>query len=503
MTRLVRILLAAIVATPAAAQSRTAVNGNSPAALAQRLEHSIKRLVRVNGQADSTWNLADRLRYWHVPGVSVAIVDDFRIVYAKGFGVTEFGASAIVDTTTLFQAGSISKAVFATGLLRLVEQGKLSLDEDVNGKLKSWRVPESPFNEREKVTLRRLLTHSAGLTVWGFPGYASGKPVPTVPQVLDGAPPANTPAVRNDTVPGTRWLYSGGGYTIAQLVSTDVTGESFPALMKRLVLDPAGMKRSTYENPLPVSRSREASSGHERLDTPVPGRYHTYPEMAAAGLWSTAPELARWALAVTKAYNAEPDAILSPAMARQMVFKHQPTGPRGGNGFYGLGVAVAGDGDSISFSHNGRDEGFVAAAVMWPKVGRGLFIMSNGVSGQLMNEIRMAFTELYGLGDARRVDRSAVSVDPATLGTLAGRYEAVAATDTLRFDVSIIGGALQVYGHAGKRSYTLVPSGTDTFFDPNTNGAFTFERDTASAGRPAVAMRLGTGPASRRVARVP
>src|SRR5207249_6099458 len=136
------------------------------------------------------------------------------------------------------------------------------LDADINTLLKSWHLPESRFTEREKVTPRRLLTHSAGLTVWGFPGYALDAPIPTVPQLLDGAAPANTPAVRNDTIPGARWLYSGGGFTIAQLLATDVSGEPFPSLMKRLVLSPAGMTRSTYENPLPGARHREAASGH-------------------------------------------------------------------------------------------------------------------------------------------------------------------------------------------------------------------------------------------------
>src|SRR5207302_9003068 len=141
--------------------------------------------------------------------------------------------------------------------------------------------------EREKVTPRRLLTHSAGLTVWGFPGYALDAPIPTVPQLLDGAPPANTAAVRNDTIPGARWLYSGGGMTILQLVSTDITAEDFPSLMRRLMLHPAGMGQSTYENRLLVGRRGEAASGHVPIDTPVLGGFHAYPEMVAAGLWTT------------------------------------------------------------------------------------------------------------------------------------------------------------------------------------------------------------------------
>src|SRR6476646_7716989 len=192
----------------------------------------------------------DRMRSYHVPAVSIAVIDNFRVVFAKGYGVTEFGGSKSVDSTTLFLAGSISKPIFASGFLRLLNERKISLDTNVNALLTTWHLPESRFTEREKVTLRRLLTHTAGLTVWGFPGYALDKPVPTVPQLLDGAPPANTPAVRNDTTPGARRLYSGGGMTIAQLVATDVSGEPFPTLMNRLMLRQAGMSRSTYENPL-------------------------------------------------------------------------------------------------------------------------------------------------------------------------------------------------------------------------------------------------------------
>jgi CubicO group peptidase (beta-lactamase class C family) len=195
----------------------------------------------------------------------------------------EFGKSEPVDTSTLFLAGSISKPVFASGVLALVEQGKLALDEDINLKLKSWKLPESRFTASEKVTLRRLLTHSAGLTVWGFPGYPVTGPVPTVPQLLDGVKPANTAAVRNDTTPGAFWRYSGGGFTIAQLMSTDITGESFPALMQRLVLEPAGMSHSTYENPPPSEMARYAASGHERVDTPVPAVFISIPRWPRPG----------------------------------------------------------------------------------------------------------------------------------------------------------------------------------------------------------------------------
>jgi CubicO group peptidase (beta-lactamase class C family) len=467
---------------------------------AAQIERLLRPGIRIAGRPDTAFDIADRMRYWHVPGVSLAIVDDFKIVYAKGFGVAEFGGSTRVDTTTLFLAGSISKPVFATGAVRLVQQGKLALDEDVNAKLKSWRVPDSRFTEREKVTLRRLLSHSAGLTVWGFPGYAADSSVPTVPQLLDGARPANTAAVRNDTFPGARWLYSGGGITIAQLLATDVTGEAFPALMKRLVLAPAGMTRSTFENPLPVARHREAASGHERVDTPVPGRFHTYPEMAAAGLWTTAADLARWEIALARAYNGESNAILSPEMARQMVSKQMVIGQQFGGGAYGLGVGVEGEGDSVAFSHGGRDEGFVASVMMWPKLGRGYVILTNGVSGALLAEIRRGFAEMYGVSAApARPERRVSEADSASLGAFVGQYVLVQGRDTLINDVTQAGRELTMYNRSAKRQIPLWFEEPDIFFDPNTGNTFVFERDTP--GTTVKAMRLGRGPNGSRAVR--
>ena len=495
---LIALLLAGaplIAQTPAGTQRATVTRD------ARRIDRTLRAGVRLADRPDTAFSLLDRMRYYHVPGVSLAIIDDYRIVFAAGYGVKEFGGTQPVDTTTLFLAGSISKPVFATGALSLVEQGKLSLDEDVNRSLVSWHLPTSRFTEQEKVTLRRLLTHSAGLTVWGFPGYAMTAAVPTVPQVLDGAPPANTAAVRNDTTPGARWLYSGGGITIAQLMTTDVTGESFPALMRRLVLDRAGMKRSTYENPLPEARRAEAASGHERIDTPVPGRFHIYPEMAAAGLWTTASDLARWAIALSKSYRGESNGLLSPAMARQMVSKQMPQKPPYGNGHWGLGVQVGGDGDSLSFSHGGRDEGFVANLVMWPNLGRGIVIMTNGVSGGLLSEIMRGFAEEYGMPTPPRAMKRVATLDPAALAPYAGRYAAPAGRDTILLEVTVdaAGRALALYNPAAQRTLRLLPESGDTFFDADTGIEWRFERPAGNPTAPPSALTTGQGP-GRRVA---
>jgi CubicO group peptidase (beta-lactamase class C family) len=466
------------------------------------IEHHLRYGVRVAEQPDVSLEIVDRMRSYHVPAVSIAVIDNFRVVFAKGYGVTEFGGTKPVDSTTLFLAGSISKPVFASGFLRLLNERKISLDTNVNALLTSWHLPDSRFTEHEKVTLRRLLTHTAGLTVWGFPGYALDGPVPTVPQLLDGVPPANTPAVRNDTTPGARWLYSGGGMTIAQLASTDITKEQFPSLMHRLMLQPAGMTRSTYENPLPQTRRGEAASGHEQLDTPVPGGFHVYPEMAAAGLWTTPSDLARWAIALARSYRGEPGGVLPTAVAREMVSKQARVLPPYGNGYWGLGVAVAGDGDSLVFSHNGRDEGFVADMFMSPSKGRGLVIMMNGVTGGLMAEIERAFAEEYGFGGQPRVTR-AIAVLPATkLAEFTGKYSAVINKDTLQLTVGVApdGKTLSVYTIPGKRSIPLAPTGGDRFVGLEGGGEWSFERDGEGSG-PVKALVQGAGPNRRVYAR--
>src|SRR5947199_1476359 len=237
-----------------------------------------------------------QMRRRHIPGLSLAVIQDGKIIRAKGYGVAEQGGERWVTASTLFQAGSISKSVAALGALRLVEQGKLALDEDVNAKLNTWKVPENSFTREKKVTLRGILSHTAGLTVHGFPGYAVNGPVPSLVQVLDGAKPTNTAPIRVDILPGSKWRYSGGGYTVMQQMIIELTGKPFPRFMEDAVLGPLGMNESTYEQPLPADKAKLTATGHSRDRSPIKGRWHIYPEMAAAGLWTTASDLARFAI---------------------------------------------------------------------------------------------------------------------------------------------------------------------------------------------------------------
>ena len=232
-----------------------AAQKNPPAGVEERIRHVETGLVSIpmgEGQAPLQFNLQPLMEALKVPGLSVAVIDDFKLAWAKAYGVTEAGPSKPVTSTTLFQAGSISKPVAATCALYLVEHGKLSLDENVNQELKTWTVPENEFTATQKVTLRRLLSHSAGLTVHGFPGYATDQPIPTLVQIFNGEKPANTAPIRVDLVPGSKFRYSGGGVTIEQQLIMDVTGKPFPQFMHDTVLGPIGMSESTYQQPLPL-----------------------------------------------------------------------------------------------------------------------------------------------------------------------------------------------------------------------------------------------------------
>jgi CubicO group peptidase (beta-lactamase class C family) len=333
-----------------------------------------------------------------------------------------------------------------------VQEGLIDLDRPANAQLKSWQIPQNAFTEGHAVTPRELWTHTAGTTVHGFPGHEAGKPVPSVVEVLEGKPPANTPPVVVERQPGTVWNYSGGGITIAQLLMTDVTREPFPALERRLVFRPAGMADSTYEQPLPVSREAQAATGYLRNGSPVVGRFHTYPEMAAAGLWTTPTDLAKWAIALEDAYNGTSTKLMSQATAREMLTP--------GLGGWGIGVAVGGAGEDFSFSHGGDDWGFKANLVAWPKGGRAVVAMANGDDGMVVvMELMQAVAREYGWKGLEPVVVEKVAMTPEQAREVMGAYGHGVAV------ISADGGGFSI-AYQG-RKLELIPIGTDRFMaDP-------------------------------------
>ena len=377
------------------------------------VEESLLPAVVVAGDSVPMYSIAARMEHYKVPGITIAVIDDGKIEWASGYGVQQVGGSDSVTASTRFQAASISKPVAATAALRLVEEGKLKLDANVNDELKSWRVPDNEFTEKRAVTLGAILSHTAGLTVHGFPGYAAGEKMPSAVDVLDGK--GNTDPVGVDTVPGSLWRYSGGGYTVAQVLMQDVTGEPFATVMKRLVLDPLGMKQSTYVQPLPEQLADSAAVAYRSNGNAVEGRWHSYPEQAAAGLWTTPSDLARFALGIRAAYLGQDGAILKQATVRQMLTERM--------GGYGLGVAVEGTGDSLRFSHGGANEGYRAFFVLHPATGDGVAVMTNSDAGAaLYMEVVRAVARVYGWPDFKPETRTVVEVAPDVVDAYVGEY---------------------------------------------------------------------------------
>jgi CubicO group peptidase (beta-lactamase class C family) len=387
----------------------------------------------------------------NVPGVSIAVIRNYEIVWAKGYGFADVASKRPVTADTLFLAGSISKPVAAAGALALVERKRLSLDDNVNVHLKSWRISDNEFTREQKVTLRRLLSHTAGLTIHGFPGYSASAPVPTIPQILDGATPANTGAVKVDVVPGSIWRYSGGGYTVAQLMMEDVTGMPFARYMGEAILAKAGMKMSTFENPLPQRLSGTAATGYKPNGSPVPGRYHTYPEMAAAGLWTTASDLARFTIEIQKAREGRSQGMLRQATVEEMLRLEKQ--------HYGLGFAIDERDGLKRFSHGGADEGF-QAYLAGTVDGRGMVILTNSENGsRLANEIRLAVAAAYGWPEKPR-EREVVALAPEVLLKYTGDY---ASPRIGKVTVRVEGDHL-VINLTGPGDVHLYPQSPDTFF---------------------------------------
>jgi CubicO group peptidase (beta-lactamase class C family) len=421
----------------------------------QHIQHVTSGLIGgvvIKGDEHVTHTLSDRMTELNVPGVSIAVIHQGKIEWARGFGVRSVGGPP-VTADTMFQAGSISKPLAAMAALHLVQQGRLSLDTEVNTYLTSWKFPSDPAAAGKPITLRELLTHTAGTTVHGFPGYASNEPVPTLVQVLNGEKPANTPAIRSEGAPGVNWKYSGGGYTIMQQVLIDVTKEPFPKLLHDSVLAPIGMSHSTYEQPLPQSFQRFAATPYRGDGKPVEGGAHTYPEMAAAGLWTTPTDLAQYSIEVGQSLQGKANHVLSADMTRQMLTP--------GIGHWGLGLEIGGSDANPYFSHGGANEGFRNIFLAYEKSGDGAVVMTSGDAGGLLgDEVMRSIAVEYGWPDDKPVVRAAVQVDPKILAQYVGSFELQKGFDLV---VTLENGRLMTQA-TGQGKIPIYPESETKFF---------------------------------------
>ncbi|XP_055353157.1 D-alanyl-D-alanine carboxypeptidase-like [Paramacrobiotus metropolitanus] len=352
----------------------------------------------IQDSSGQNYTVDQRLQHYNIPGLSLAVIVNRTVAWAQAYGLADTATSRPVTTETLFQAASMSKPMAAFAALHFVETGQLSLDNDINGYLNAdWLVPNSSYTTTEKVTLRRLTSHTAGLTVHGFYGYPRGNTVPTVVQVLQGTnPPANSPKVESFAVPGTKWQYSGGGYTVMQKAMVDRVGKPFPQIMNEEVFGKLGMTLSTYEQPLPAAREPEAATGYRENKVEVVGKWHTYPEMAAAGMWTTPSDYARYIIEVQNSLHGTSNKVISAAMTREMLTP--------GLGSYGLGPGTIGNTTDM-FEHGGANEGFRCHFMASAVAGNGYVIMTNSDDGgKIVPEVAESIDRLIGANWPRPPD---------------------------------------------------------------------------------------------------
>jgi CubicO group peptidase (beta-lactamase class C family) len=433
-----------------------------------RIENGLLPAVVIKGRVTPAMKLVDRMAHYKVPGVSVAFFDHGRVLWTRTYGFADLASQKPVSTETLFQAGSVSKPVSALAALRLVQDGKLNLDENVNSKLRSWTVPENEFTKEQKVTLRRILSHTAGLTVHGFPGHAAGEPIPTIVQILNGEKPANTAPIRVDAVPGTLWRYSGGGYIVLQLLLNEVTGKPFPQILHDLVLQPIEMDHSTFTQPLPEAASKFAATPYLYDGEPVKGGWHTYPEMAAGGLWTTPTDLARLAIEVQNEYAGKSDKVLSREMMHQMLSHQQDD--------WGLGFELESPGDAQSFGHSGDDAGFQCDLIAYIDSTQGLAIMTNSDNGyQIGDEVLRAVSKEYGWPDFKPKERELAKIDPGLLSRYAGTYKRADIGNQI---VTVENGRVYLQtSPLGPQPEELFPQSDTDFFILSQDVTFSFRED--------------------------
>jgi len=344
-----------------------------------------------NRQGHDPYTLEEIMDRYDVPGVSIAVIKNFEIHWAKGYGIADVETGAQVNTETLFQAASISKPVAAMAVLKAAQDGLFSMDDDINTILKSWQLPKSPFTEDQPVTPRLLTSHTAGLgDGFGFPGYNPTDPIPTPIQILNGDKPSNVGPVSLARPPMTAFHYSGGGVTMMQLALTDAVGKPFTEIAQNGVLGPIGMTRSTFEQPLSSELDKNATRAHNGRGQAMDAKWHVYPELAAAGLWTTPSDLAKFAIEVQKSLRGESNIVLSQTMVKEML---SPVGI----GDHAVGFALQTQGQGWYFSHGGGNWGFLCLLSAHKVKGYGFSIMTNADSGgAVLGELKERIERAYG-----------------------------------------------------------------------------------------------------------
>lgn len=379
------------------------------------LENGLIKAVVLKGQSPEKMKIFERMQYYRVPGVSIAVIYKRQLDWAKAYGVNDSEKFIPITSESLFQAGTLSQPVSALAALRFVKEGRLGLDENVSEALRSWKVPEDQYPRESKVTLRRLLNHSAGLFPFTFEGYSYSMPLPSLLMILNGEKPAISTEVRLAYPPGSKLNYSESNYAVLQQVLVDLERKPFPAIMEETVFKRLGMLKSTFDCPLPPGPREKAVSGHIQ-EGPIEGKWYRYPVKAAKGLWTTPTDLALFVIEVMQAALGDSQKIVSPLLVREMLT------PQVEN--HGLGFLIEDKGDDLIFYLRGTNDGFECFMVGYPARGEGAVVMTNSVNGSfLIDEILRGLSAVYDWPHFKPEVKTLYRLDPSMYAQYEGKYE--------------------------------------------------------------------------------
>jgi CubicO group peptidase (beta-lactamase class C family) len=459
------------------------------AATSEKIQQVERNLVgNIQAEGDIPWTIKERMAHYNIKGVSIAVIHNYKVEWAKGYGWADDSLKIPVTTQTLFQAGSISKSLNSIGVLKLAQDKKIDLYTDINTYLQSWKFPYDSLSKVKKITIANLLSHSAGLTVHGFGGYEKGQEIPTIVQVLDGKKPANSPAVRSMYESGLKFEYSGGGTTISQLIVMDISHEQYDKYMYTNVLKPLGMTSSTYEQP-PVNIKPElVSTAYYPNGKKVPGKYHIYPEQAAAGLWTNPTDLSKYIIETQLAYAGKSHKVLSQQMTSLRLTPYVDKSAA-------LGVFIDDFNGVKYFQHGGVDEGFISQYYGSFEGGDGLVVMVNTANGgSIIPEIVNSIAKVYGFKGLNhsRLVKNAIVAD-TILQSYTGQYQLEPKTI-----ITVTREGNQLYGQpTGEEKLALFPESQSKFYLKTIDVELEFVKDDKGGISKMVIYQNGTHEAKR------
>ena len=431
----------------------------------KQVENNLSGWLHIQDSVNE-WNLQQRMAFYNLRGLSIAVVHNYKIEWARGYGLADTATKKPVTTQTLFQAGSISKSLNGVGVLKLVQDKKIDLYADINTYLRTWKFPYDSLSKGKTISTANLLSHTAGLSVHGFPGYANGDTIPSLTEILNGKAPANTAAVRSQFEPSLRYQYSGGGTTISQLLLQDVTGQAYDAYQWQNVLQPMGMTMSSYTQPPAKDKQPYLATGYHDDGKEVETKYHVYPEQAAAGLWTNPTDLCKYIIATQLSLQGKSNQPLNQQMTLLRLTPYVDSSAA-------LGVFINQKGADKYFGHNGADEGFLSAYTGSFKNGNGVVVMVNSDNGRILNEVINSVAEVYGWKDYYKpIVKKIITPAPDVLAGYNGDY--LAAGDTLTLSNT---GGQSFFTINRSEVFQIYYTAGEGFFAKELSFAFSFEKD--------------------------